>query len=119
MWKGRARGVEAGGLAAIKDMVLSRYFSDPFREENRRVVEETGRRFLETPAPGYLGCCDAIAELDYTADLPRIRARPLHLAREERGHTPPAISDHRRARSRRAPPAEPGRRPPLPPAKPR
>ncbi len=92
MWQARAKAVEAGGLAAIKDMVLSRYFSDPFREENPRVVEETGRRFLETPAPGYLGCCDAIAELDYTADLPRIRARTFVIAGEKDVGTPPAMS---------------------------
>ena len=93
MWQARAKAVEAGGLAAIKDMVLNRYFSDPFREENRRVVEETGRRFLETPAQGYLGCCDAIAELDYAADLPRIHARTLVVAGEKDVGTPPSMSE--------------------------
>ena len=92
MWQARAKAVEVGGLAAIKDMVLSRYFSDPFREASPRVVEETGRRFLETPAQGYLGCCDAIAELDYTDDLSRIHARTFVIAGEKDAGTPPAMS---------------------------
>jgi 3-oxoadipate enol-lactonase len=93
MWQARAKAVEAGGLAAIKDMVMSRYFSDPFRERNPRVVEETARRFLETPAQGYLGCCDAIAELDFTADLSRIHARTLAIAGEKDVGTPPSMSE--------------------------
>jgi 3-oxoadipate enol-lactonase len=93
MWQARARAVESGGLAAIKDMVLSRYFSDAFREEHPRLVEETGRRLLQTPAEGYLGCCDAIAELDYTQDLSRIHARTFVIAGEKDVGTPPAMAE--------------------------
>ena len=93
MWQARARAVESGGLAAIKDMVMSRYFSDAFREAQPRTVEEVGRRFLQTPADGYLGCCDAIAELDYTRDVSRIHARTLVIAGEKDAGTPPAMSE--------------------------
>ena len=93
MWQARARAVESGGLAAIKDMVMSRYFSDPYREERKDMVEEIGRRFLQTPAQGYLGCCDAIAELDFTQDLSRIHARTLVIAGDKDAGTPPAMSE--------------------------
>ena len=93
MWQARARAVESGGLAAIKDMVMSRYFSDAFREEHPRTVDEVARRFLQTPAQGYLGCCDAIAELDFTRDLSRIHARTFLIAGEKDAGTPPAMSE--------------------------
>src|SRR5258706_2491774 len=93
LWEARAKAVEDGGLAAIKDMVMSRYFSDDFRARSPQVVAEVAKRFLETSAQGYLGCCDAIKELDYAADLPRIRARTLVIAGEKDAGTPPAMSE--------------------------
>jgi 3-oxoadipate enol-lactonase len=93
LWEARAKAVEDGGLAAIKDLVMSRYFSDDFRARKPEVVAEVARRFLETPALGYLGCCDAIKELDYSADLPRIHARTLVIAGEKDAGTPPAMSE--------------------------
>jgi len=93
MWEARAKAVSEGGLAAIKDMVMSRYFSDEFRQRHADVVAKAARRFLETPAAGYLGCCDAIKELDFTADLPRIHARTLAIAGERDAGTPPAMQE--------------------------
>ena len=93
MWEARAKAVEEGGLEAIKDMVMSRYFSDDFCERHADVVERVAQRFLETPPQGYLGCCDAIKELDYDADLPRIRARTLVVAGEKDAGTPPSMSE--------------------------
>ena len=49
-------------------------------------------RFLETPVQGYLGCCDAIAALDYADDLIRIKAKTLVIAGEADVGTPPAMS---------------------------
>ncbi len=93
LWEARAKAVEDGGLAAIKEMVMSRYFSEDFRERSPQVVAEFAKRFLETPAQGYLGCCDAIKELDYAADLQRIHARSLVIAGEKDAGTPPAMSE--------------------------
>jgi 3-oxoadipate enol-lactonase len=93
MWQARAKLVEQGGLAAIRDMVAQRYFSEAFRREHADRVEAVMDRFMETPAQGYLGCCDAIGELDYAASLARIGARTLVLAGEADAGTPPAMSE--------------------------
>jgi 3-oxoadipate enol-lactonase len=92
-WEARIKAVEDGGLAAIKDMVMSRYFSDDFRARNPAAVAEVAQRFLETPAQGYLGCCDAIKDLDYSAELPRIHSRTLVIAGDKDAGTPPAMSE--------------------------
>ncbi len=91
-WQARIRMVEQGGLAAIRDMVAARYFSEAFRLKNRAVVEKVMARFVETPGQGYLGCCDAIAELDLLEQLPRIAAPTLVIAGELDAGTPPAMS---------------------------
>ena len=92
MWEARAKAVEQGGLAAIEPMVMGRYFSEDFRASHPGNVAAASKRFLETPVEGYLGCCDAIAELDFTADLGRIHNRTLVIAGALDAATPPAMS---------------------------
>ena len=92
MWAARAKQVAEGGLAAIRDTVAARYFSEDFRREHAAQVNAVMQRFLETPAEGYLGCCDAIGELDFAAALGRIRAPTLVIAGGADAGTPPAMS---------------------------
>ena len=92
LWAARAKLVEQGGLAAIRDTVAQRYFSEEYRRENAAQVNAVMDRFLETPAQGYLGCCDAIGELDFSAALGRIRAPTLVIAGEADAGTPVAMS---------------------------
>jgi len=74
-------------------MVEQRYFSDDFRRDHADVVAKVMGRFMETPAEGYLGCCDAIAELDFSRDLARIGHRTLVIAGDLDAGTPPAMSE--------------------------
>jgi 3-oxoadipate enol-lactonase len=80
-------------MAAITDLAMTRYFSDEFRARHGAVVELVRGRFLETNPQGYIGCCDAIRDLDYTAQLPRIAAKTLVIAGEKDVGTPPAMSE--------------------------
>lgn len=92
-WQARIKAVEQGGLEAIRDMVGSRYFSDGFRAAHPDIVKTVMDRFVQTPREGYLGCCDAIAGLDYAKDLGRIQAPTLVIAGEIDAGTPPAMSE--------------------------
>jgi len=92
LWDNRIRLVTQGGLAAIRDMVASRYFSPAFAAAHPAIVERVMARFLETPAQGYLGCCEAIREMDFVGDLPRIAAPTLVIAGELDPGTPVAMS---------------------------
>jgi 3-oxoadipate enol-lactonase len=93
MWEARAKAVEDGGVAAIKDLAMARYFSEDFRARHPDVVARTGERFLATPREGYIGCCDAIRGLDFTESLARITAPTLVIAGEKDLGTPPAMSE--------------------------
>jgi len=92
-WEARAKAVKEGGMAAIADMVMGRYFSDEFRGRNPKAVAAVRERVLTTPAKGYIGCCAAIRDLDFTAELSRIRARTFLIAGEKDAGTPPAMSE--------------------------
>jgi 3-oxoadipate enol-lactonase len=91
-WEKRIQLVETGGLAAIRDMVEERYFSQDFRRARPQVVAKVMGRFMETSPEGYLGCCDAIAALDFSRDLARIGHRTLVIAGDQDVGTPPAMS---------------------------
>jgi 3-oxoadipate enol-lactonase len=97
-WQARAKLVQEGGLAAIREMVAMRYFSDEFRAREPQAVARIMDRFMQTPAEGYLGCCDAIANLDFSQDLARVRAKTLVIAGGADVGTPPAMSEALAAR---------------------
>ena len=92
MWDNRIRMVSEGGLAAIREMVATRYFSPQFLRAHPDVVERVMSRFLETPADGYLGCCEAIREMEYLESLTRIHAPTLVIAGEFDQGTPLAMA---------------------------
>jgi 3-oxoadipate enol-lactonase len=91
-WDNRIRLVSEGGLAAIRDLVAARYFAPDFIAEHADVVARVMARFMETPAEGYLGCCEAIRELDYAAALARIAAPTLVVAGELDPGTPVSMA---------------------------
>lgn len=91
-WDNRIRLVSEGGLGAIREMVTARYFSPAFASSHRDIVDRVMGRFMQTPAEGYLGCCEAIRELDFSGSLGRIRASTLVIAGELDQGTPPAMS---------------------------
>jgi 3-oxoadipate enol-lactonase len=92
MWEARMKAVREGGMAAIADLVMQRYFSDDFRASRPEVVAKVKERVLTTPAKGYLSCCAAIRDLDFTRDLSSIRARTLVIAGGHDAGTPVAMS---------------------------
>ena len=93
LWDARIKAVSEGGMAAIADMVMTRYFSDAFRESHPEIVAAFRERVLSTPAQGYLACCAAIRELDFAQELSAIHARTLVIAGEKDAGTPPAMSE--------------------------
>ena len=93
MWEARMKAVREGGMAAIADLVMQRYFSDEFRARHPEVVARVKERVLTTPAKGYLACCAAIRDLDFTGQLGSIRAPTLAIAGGKDAGTPPSMSE--------------------------
>ena len=92
MWEARAKAVGEGGMAAVKELAMQRYFTDDFRASSSDVVDRIGSGFLATDPEGYIACCNAIRDLDFSGDLHRIKAPTLVIAGEKDVGTPVAMS---------------------------
>jgi 3-oxoadipate enol-lactonase len=76
-WAQRIAAVEAGGMPAVVEMVLERYFSAGFRAEHPDVVARYRDTVLRSDPAGYVACCRAIAAVDWldrlgTVELPAL-----------------------------------------------
>jgi 3-oxoadipate enol-lactonase len=81
-WNERAASVRQGGVAAVADGVLARWFPAPYAEANPDRVAAIRQDLLDTPAEGYAGCCEAIRDMDLRDTLDGITAPTLVLAAE-------------------------------------
>lgn len=89
-WEQRLATVRsANSLAPLADATTERWLTDGFKARNParwRQIRDTIR--ATTPA-GYLGCCAAILDFDYTAQLPSVRVPTLVVCGAEDSGTPP------------------------------
>ena len=90
-WAARIEVVERGGLAAVADAVLERWFNPSFRQ--RCPSEWAGWRtmLLRMPADGYLAMCIAIRDADLMTEAATIRAPCLCVVGEQDVSTPPEL----------------------------
>ena len=77
IWKGRIDAVRAGGLGAIVDAVLARWFTEAFLAKKSPWVAGACSTLLATDPVGYVGCCAAIRDMDLTALRTSIRVPTL------------------------------------------
>jgi 3-oxoadipate enol-lactonase/4-carboxymuconolactone decarboxylase len=73
----RRRAVLDGGMSAVVDTVLGRFFSARSLEQEPPAVAWARRTILATDPVGYAGCCAAIRDMDQTGDIGRIRRPTL------------------------------------------
>jgi 3-oxoadipate enol-lactonase len=88
-WLERAATVRAEGVGAIADAVLGRWFTPGFAAANPDEIARMRAILTATPPEGYAGCCEAIAEMDLTPDLPSITAPTLVISGADDPATPP------------------------------
>ncbi len=90
-WDSRIAQVEAGGIEAVADGVISRWFSAGFREHRKAELALWRNMLVRTPSAGYVGCARAIRDADLRAAASRISVPTLALAGSEDGSTPPDV----------------------------
>lgn len=76
-WPERIRQIEAAGLGPLVQPTLERWFTAAFRAAHPDVTERIGNLIRSTPIVGYVGCCHAIATLDFSARLSAVRVPTL------------------------------------------
>ncbi len=88
----RIQKVESGGLAAIEDGVIERYFDAAFRDAQPAAVQRVREVLRRTDPAGYAACCHAVASVDWLARLAEIRCPTVVIAGAQDLGTPVAMA---------------------------
>jgi 3-oxoadipate enol-lactonase len=90
LYADRAAVVREQGMEPLADAVVSRWFTPeaaaPLRARFRAIL-------VATPAEGYAGCCEALADWDFRDRLAAISAPTLVLAGDEDESVPASDTD--------------------------
>jgi 3-oxoadipate enol-lactonase len=92
LWQERVKTAETQGMEPLVEATIGRWFTPPFREQRKDVVDSVRAMIRRTPPAGYAGCCHAISALDLTDRLPAIKLPTLVVVGEDDQGTPVAAS---------------------------
>lgn len=90
LWNGRIQAAESGGMAALVDATVQRWFPPHFREQAPDVMVRMREMILATPVEGYRGSCFAIREMDQRETIRSIPNPVLVIIGARDPATPPA-----------------------------
>jgi len=90
LWNGRIEQVRGGGMAAIVESVLARWFTPAFLARSPHIAASVRQMVMTTPADGYIACCAAIRDMDQREAIAGISAPTLVIAGTHDPATPPA-----------------------------
>ena len=89
MWEDRIAAVRAGGIEALADAVMERWFSKAFR--GTEALAAWRNMLVRQPAEGYMGCGAAISGTDFYTTTATLTLPTLAIAGAEDGSTPPDL----------------------------
>ncbi len=89
-WNARIDAVREGGMGAIAELVLERWFTAGFRARAPQAVGRIAAMLAATPPAGYVACCGAIRDADQWPGIAAIRCPTLVVAGTEDVSTPAA-----------------------------
>jgi 3-oxoadipate enol-lactonase/4-carboxymuconolactone decarboxylase len=89
----RIATVKDGGMAAVLDTVLGRFFTDRFRARGTAHLHSVAQTLLALDPAGYAGCCAAVRDHDLLAALPRIAVPTTVVTGRHDLSTPPAMGE--------------------------
>ncbi len=89
MWGDRIAAVRSGGIEALADTVMERWFSGSFRQTD--ALAGWRNMLVRQSAEGYAGCCAAIAGTDFYTTTASLTLPTLAIAGSEDGSTPPDL----------------------------
>ena len=87
-WEARISAVVKGGMLAVVDVAMQRFFSADTLEKRDPHVASIRSVFLGTDPVGYLGCCAALRDMNHGNLLRQIKAPTLVISGERDVATP-------------------------------
>jgi len=89
MWDDRIKFARDKGLAAAVEPTMERWFTKEFRERAPERIAVMRAMFLKTQLDGFIGCCEAVRNMDMRDAHSRISAPTLVIVGKKDPATPP------------------------------
>lgn len=93
LWNARISAARKGGMAAVADATVARWFTQAFRDRDPAMVEAVRGMILSTPVAGYAACCGAIRDMDQRETIRGIDAPVLVIVGAHDPATTPAAGE--------------------------
>ncbi len=90
LWNTRIDRVRAGGMAAIAQGVIERWFTPAFRAREPDTAAAMRGMLERAPVAGYVACCEAVRDTDQREAVARIQLPVLVIAGAHDAATPAA-----------------------------
>lgn len=91
MWNARIAAVRDGGLGAIVEAVMPRWFTDAYRQQRPDDLAGWRNMFLRQPVTGYAGTCASLRDADLRDAIGAISTPTLVVAGDRDLSTPPDL----------------------------
>jgi 3-oxoadipate enol-lactonase/4-carboxymuconolactone decarboxylase len=88
LWNNRIAEVQKGGMAAIAGVVMPRWFAPDFLARANPYVSSIRSVLIGTDPTGYIGCCAALRDFDFSGSLPAMDTPTLVIVGEKDISTP-------------------------------
>ncbi|MGE5536392.1 MAG: 3-oxoadipate enol-lactonase [Acidobacteriota bacterium] len=95
-WADRIRTVREKGLASFVGLNMERWFTKAFRDSNAAEIARLTEMFVATNPEGYIGCVEAIRDMDHRDLLPKIKVPTLIIAGKDDPATTVAQAEYLR-----------------------
>lgn len=93
VWQERIDTARRQGMEPLVEPTVQRWFTATFRSRYHAVVEQVRTMIRHTPVAGYIGCCQAIVELNLTEQLAAITVPTQIIVGEDDPGTPVSASE--------------------------
>ncbi len=91
MWDARIEAIREGGISALAEPILERWFSPAFHAERADELAGWRNMLVRTPVEGYLGTAAGIRDADLTEQARAITVPTLCVCGSEDGATTPEL----------------------------
>lgn len=96
VWIQRIEAIRQGGMAAVADAVIGRFYTPSFVQTDGIGVRRMRNCVLSQSPEGYIGCCAAIRDMSLLPKLAAISAPTLIVTGSQDQSTPPARGEELR-----------------------
>ncbi|MCG8447040.1 MAG: 3-oxoadipate enol-lactonase [Hyphomicrobiales bacterium] len=90
-WTGRMKIIENGGIEAVADATMERWFTERFRAEEPERLAGMRNMLNRTPKDGYLATCAVLRDTDLRESSAKLDLPTLCLCGDEDGSTTPDV----------------------------